>query len=422
MHKSLASALMTTLALSGSAVHAQSDEAPQGIYVPIPKPRVHAIPFGPGPKHRVIFLNRSGGTFSPGNDDSSQNISSIPRSVARIPPWSHGDEKWEEFVACMKDMFGRFDVEVTDVDPGATAHIEAVIGGTPGLVGLGSNVGGVAPMFLDCSVVERAVTYTFSEVFRGDPQSTCQVAAQEIAHSFGLDHEVLCEDPMTYLSGCGAKTFQDKDAPCGEKSARTCMCGGSTQNSVQVLLSVLGPAPDRTPPTAIIISPPDSSLVLPGFTVETTAEDNTGIARVELHIDGTLVESDETPPYSFSTPKGLEKGEHRVEVRAVDGQGNTTPDSVRVKLVSCTTNSQCSTGQHCSAGECVATNDKPNGSDPGGGGNPGAGGDDPVGDPATELVGGCQLGGKGGGLGASPLALALCLTGLGLRRRQRRSK
>ena len=40
---------------------------------------------------------------------------------------------------------------------------------------------------------------------------------------------------MTYLSGCGQKTFQAAAIRCGEYSARTCACGNPTQNSVAMI-------------------------------------------------------------------------------------------------------------------------------------------------------------------------------------------
>ena len=75
----------------------------------------------------------------------------------------------------------------------------------------------------------------------------CEIAAQEIAHAYGLDHEFLCDDPMTYLSGCGRKTFQDRTVSCGEYSARACKCSGQ-QNSYRALIDRLGPAGSAPPP------------------------------------------------------------------------------------------------------------------------------------------------------------------------------
>jgi uncharacterized protein (TIGR03382 family) len=70
------------------------------------------------------------------------------------------------------------------------------------------------------------------------------VMAQEIAHSFGLDHEMLPADPMTYLDYPGERTFQNEMASCGEFSDRACGINGmmcrQRQNSVALLQQRLG--------------------------------------------------------------------------------------------------------------------------------------------------------------------------------------
>jgi hypothetical protein len=79
--------------------------------------------------------------------------------------------------------------------------------------------------------------------------------------SFGLDHEYLCADPMTYLGGCGQKSFQNVGL-MRQYSARSCNCGGGTQNSVQMLLDANGPA-DAIAPVVSITQPADGAAVGP---------------------------------------------------------------------------------------------------------------------------------------------------------------
>jgi hypothetical protein len=146
----------------------------------------------------------------------------------------------------MKEIWSRFDVTITDADPGAEPHIEALFARAPADVGITTNVGGISPFSLSCSVIEGSIVFAFTDSLPKTPRAICEVMSQEIAHSYGLDHELLAADPMTYLPYSGSRAFQDHDAQCGETTARPCGIAGSTcratQNSVQLLLSRLGAA------------------------------------------------------------------------------------------------------------------------------------------------------------------------------------
>lgn len=195
---------------------------------------------------RTIYLNRDGVVLRPGDNDSSQDISSIVTQPTVIAGWDIDDDTWHDTVACIRDMYVRFDVVVTDRDPGAVPHIEAVFGGHPADVGLPDNVAGVSPFTTDCAIIERSIVFTFTDVIEDDAQVMCEVMAQEIAHSYGLDHELLPEDPMTYLTYFGDRSFQDEMADCGEYGERMCGIEGSVcrerQNSVALLTERLGPS------------------------------------------------------------------------------------------------------------------------------------------------------------------------------------
>ncbi len=193
---------------------------------------------------RLIYLNRSGVTLRPGLNNSSLQTSSIVETQTQITPWEISDDDWTETVDCMRDLFSSFDVQITDRDPGMTQHLEAVFGGHPADLGLPDNVAGISPFTTDCSVIESSVVFTFTDVLPDDPRLMCEVMAQEIAHSYGLDHQMLATDPMSYLDYDGDRFFQDEDAVCGEFEPRTCGIGGNicraTQNSVELLTQRLG--------------------------------------------------------------------------------------------------------------------------------------------------------------------------------------
>ena len=195
-------------------------------------------------RSRTIYLNRDGALLRPGSNDARLSTSSIVQEPTLLASWDIDDEMWGETVACVRELYARFDVTVTDEDPGDVPHIEAVFGGHPSDVGLPDNVAGVSPFTTDCGVIENSVVFTFTDVLPDDPRLMCEVMAQEIAHSFGADHELLPEDPMTYLDYPGERSFQDELASCGEDTPRPCgidsyVCW-QKQSSVQLLGSRLG--------------------------------------------------------------------------------------------------------------------------------------------------------------------------------------
>ena len=80
---------------------------------------------------------------------------------------------------------------------------------------------------------------------------------------------------MTYLNGCGAKSFQDVGAQCGEFQARACNCNRQAHNSVELLFEKLGasdgttlpPPPEDNGPPVVAISYPDDGDTLQMFGV-----------------------------------------------------------------------------------------------------------------------------------------------------------
>jgi hypothetical protein len=202
-----------------------------------------------GPQHavaqsRVIYLNKNGVTLLPGNNDSRTNRSTIASQQTQIPAWNVSATTWNATVACVREIFAPFDVQVVETDPGNVPHIEAVFGGSPTQLGMPNNVAGVSPFTTDCSIIENSIVFTFTNVIPADARLACEIQAQEIAHSFGLDHELLASDPMTYLDYNGNRSFKNQAASCGEDVQRPCGINGSVcrnnQNSVTLLNERLG--------------------------------------------------------------------------------------------------------------------------------------------------------------------------------------
>ncbi|MBA2544624.1 MAG: Ig-like domain-containing protein [Deltaproteobacteria bacterium] len=335
---------------------------------------------------RTIYLNRTGVTLSPGNNDSRTNRSTIASQQTTIPAWNTDAATWNATVACVRDLFSPFGVTVVETDPGAVPHIEAVFGGSPTQLGLPTNVAGVSPFTQDCSVIENSIVFTFTNVIPNDARLACEIQAQEIAHSFGLDHELLASDPMTYLEYNANRSFKNQAASCGEDVTRPCGINGSTcranQNSVALLTERLGAAGnpgDTTSPTLGITSPQDGATVPPGFDIQFTATDNINIAMATLFIDDQAAGSLLMAPFKFTTSATLPEGEHSFRIEVTDGT-NVKTQSMTLTI-------------------------RKGAAPPSGGGDNDLNGD---------LTGGCSTGGNAGGFG-----LALGLLGLVLRRRRR---
>lgn len=302
------------------------------IRVPADGPRLRrGVTFAAGDRH-IIYLNRNGGSYEPGwVDDSVGNVSSIVQWQVDMAPYPYGDESWNAVLGCMRDLYAPFNVEVTDVDPGDASHSEVVVSGHPTDIGMGNGVGGVAPMA--CQAIQGAVSFAFPETYGDDPTGICEAAGQESAHAFGLDHELLCSDIMTYQF-CGPKKFEAEDSECGEFNARPCACGGEIQNSHEYLLEVLGPAaPLSDPPVVTILRPGEAGEVEAGFEVEVDVADDGAILRVELRIDGELVGSRFEEPWDIEAPEDLALGPHEVTVVAFDETNVEGTAAVNVVVV-----------------------------------------------------------------------------------------
>lgn len=195
---------------------------------------------------KTIFLEKRAIDLRPGTDDAPNGVSSVlanaRNKATRLPGWKGSATAWTKVVACVRDMFEPFDVVVTDTRPSHQDFVLVVVGGKPGDIGMASkHVGGLAPF--SGAVIAKPVVYAFSAALDHDVRAICETIAMEVAHAYGLDHGYECKDVMTYLTGCGAKKFVDKDVRCGEKKPRTCEGGKATQNSYRHLIDVLGARP-----------------------------------------------------------------------------------------------------------------------------------------------------------------------------------
>lgn len=94
---------------------------------------------------------------------------------------------------------------------------------------------------------------------------------------------------------------------------------------------------DRTPPTVALASPTSNAVVAGSEPIDVQVEATdalSGLARVELWIDGSLREVDVAPPYAWPWPAGEEAaGPHHLIARAFDRAGNVAEARVDVQVV-----------------------------------------------------------------------------------------
>lgn len=316
-----------------------TSERPRGTYVRVDDARL-VDPVGPQqggslPPPHLLFIQRCSGGLevSPGPDDSIGNTSSIVTGPVTLPEYPYGNDSWQQVMVETRSIFAPFNIEITDEDPGEVPHDEAVVCGDPADIGLGPGVGGVAPF--SCGIIANPITYTFPAALGNSPRLIAEVIAQEAAHAWGLDHELLCEDPMTYLSGCGNKTFQDIDAECGEFEPRPCSCPIETQNSYQHILAAFGPAiPDVDGPVVLVTAPLTGTMYDEGdgFNVIVTITDDSQVVEADLYVNGQLTDTDTLEPWGWQLDN-MQSGIYAIEVVATDeyeNEGLSTPISILV--------------------------------------------------------------------------------------------
>ncbi len=108
--------------------------------------------------------------------------------------------------------------------------------------------------------------------------------------------------------------------------------GNSRVSSIQVGYNTPAGS-DITPPSVSITSPTNGSSVSSTITVGVSATDNLGVSSVSFKVDGTLVGTDNSAPYSFSWNTGtVASGTHTLLATASDAAGNINSSSIQVTV------------------------------------------------------------------------------------------
>ena len=104
--------------------------------------------------------------------------------------------------------------------------------------------------------------------------------------------------------------------------------------AVQAISTSPPPPSDGTPPSVAITTPETGAIVAGAVSVEVAAFDESGVAAVELRVDGSLHARDDVPPFSFSwDTRGAGDGVHALEAVARDAAGNAAMSDPHVVQV-----------------------------------------------------------------------------------------
>ena len=323
----------------------------------------------------TIYLHRCVGadcTVAQGNTNATTNPIRSSLGHGTLSAFTQGDDTWNQIVACMRDVYSPFNVEVTEQSPGADPHFEILFGGKPQELGMQAGIGGVSP-FSCVPYIPNSVVFVF-DVWGNDAEEICATAAQEIAHSFSLDHSVEPSDPMTYYAYKGRRHYMNQQVQCGsdcdknhrsplgaacsgtDYQAHECACGdgSQTQNDYLTIQNLFGGG-SGDPPVVKITSPKVGETVTDNFPVTIQATDETAVVSTELRVDGQLINTLTAGPYAFTGPSGLANGTHTVEVTAYDSGGASSRARVAVVVgPGCKAADDCGTAQICIGGRCAA--------------------------------------------------------------------
>ncbi len=294
----------------------------------------------------ILYLNncRPNGckiTRDLNGDDSRTDHSAIAPASGTLKALS-ASVNFDTIKSCVASALAPFNIQVTDVDPGTAEHFEIMIAGSPTEIGFDAGFEGVAQYLCggapgQCfgTYIPNAVTFAFANAY---PSSSlmCGVALQETAHGWTLDHATSASDPMTYKTYTLPLSFRD-NAPCGSdciyangtqnafgvpcsgtnlNGTHVCMeTGTATQNEVQILTKLFGPA-GAQPPTVTITAPANGAGIQIGtaFPVTATCTSPDGIQEIDFLLDGTQWGTSTSSPAMFTAPSNYPAGTHHIKV------------------------------------------------------------------------------------------------------------
>jgi hypothetical protein len=387
-------------------------------------PPVPAMNYEPSPG--VVFVAMDGVTLQPtcGNGDSANsalNCSPLVNAETTFPAF--GGAAASEFQT-LQSYYEPFDIVMTSNRPPEwLPYTLTVIGGTAAQAGLPLGVCGVANVACD-GLKRNHVSLNFGDSCNG----MAEVAAQETAHNWGLEHVDDPTDLLYPFTGGGSQSFVDECSPinhdtggpitqCGYIHEVYCEAGaGEEQNSHAELLGVFGPrTPDTTAPEIVSVTPADGSVIASGEDLIVTAEitdDSLMVGVKWTWVEGlpektesytrctnATCDQDFNPgvsfvasemPWDFVVLSGAPDGTYTFKVEVLDAYGNYDSETVTFEIGDGSGESADSGLDESGGSGAVDTGGDELPGDTGGGSSDGG---DATGDSGSALDGGSSSGG-----------------------------
>ena len=342
--------------------------------------RREAVTIGDGPNGaHVIFMNFDGVALNRGNDDATTNTSwitnaSVTYKAFNDTPYGMGRAATINAIAgYMKMYYAPFNAQIVTTRPASGRYMMCLVGGNPGVIGVGGGAAGIAP--LDCDNQEESnVVYAFSEVLT--PQNTgstteslkaiAATCAQETAHGYGLGHTTNQADVMypqltPSVTGFGGPSQLQNDG------SGQCSSPSTTQDSAGMLKMVIGASNGMTTtgptPTVQWVTPTDGATVPLTFDIVIAASETGGtISKVDITSGGQTVASLTAPPFK-KTVTAPGDGTYQLTAVAYDSAGNLQSASINFtaqagappQTTECLTAAECNSGEDCTGGMCVTS-------------------------------------------------------------------
>ncbi len=199
----------------------------------------------------TVYLHRGGGRYTPGAaNNPAQNVSRLVQtqhgSVLTFAPFAGSDADWQQAVAHARTLFRAYNVTFVETEPAAGNYIECVVTNSSGDIFRDYSSATVGASGRTCSGQRSSINFVLLGGRITRPVRIGEIIAHEVGHVLSLQHTLTTGDMMSYRRA--AKAFLDRNMPCARNKSKRwvstpCQCNITRQNSHQMLLTRLGPAP-----------------------------------------------------------------------------------------------------------------------------------------------------------------------------------